>query len=453
MKLYSITLFTALASLSANCYSADILIEPGEGTIQAAINAASSGDTLVLPSGSYSTYSSQSNQIVFDKALTVRAESGESVVHINASILTDPNLSEPLDYLRFQGVNLTPGGRCFGGYRAEISVNNLELLEVTSSCLNGLTLDAENEVTVIGSYIGIGFSINAKKATVLGSTIVEYGGVMSVNADETNFIGNEVTTYNVNTRGIIFSGNNSGGQFVAANRFNYRLTYGPSSDYQQSESKNTFSLIKSYGSNDNKSVYKNNVFKIDLTNFTDFTDAGTLERISLLATHAGHDYFYNNVFDLAGLAIAQPASPSDDLGPMIAGQLGAFMGNAIINYNDDVLGSNVNENAQYNLGFNNKEQLNVDSNNVNADPLFNADYSLKAGSPAIDAGPVDEYASDIDLTRNDIGVYGGSWNIGQYDVQRAPDATGPFIYPVLDAQAGIANGELKLKLISYPRLK
>ena len=103
--------------------------------------------------------------------------------------------------------------------------------------------------------------------------------------------------------------------------------------------------------------------------------------------------------------------------------------------------------------FNNKEQLNVDSNNVNADPLFNADYSLKDGSPAIDAGTVDEYASDIDLTRNDIGVYGGSWNIGQYDVQRAPGATGPFIYPVLDAQAGIANGELKLKLISYPRLK
>lgn len=449
MKLYSITLFTALASLSANCYSADILIVPGEGTIQAAINAASSGDTLVLPSGSYS---GQDNAIVFDKPLTLRAESAESVVSINASILTHPQLVEPLDRLRFQGLRINGPHWCFGGYSKSIKVNNLELLEVIAECYD-FDLEAENEVTVIGSRLtsnATALNIETQKATVLGSTL-DFAQGLRVTANEVNLIGNEITNYQQSDNK--FYGYESGIKFIAANRFNYRMTASPRSEYAPISSNRKFGLLHGSSSNINNAVYKNNVFKIDLTNFTGFTDPEKLERIALLTSESKFDYFYNNVIDFAELAISQPAQGISDLGEMVIKELGAFEGNIVINYNDDLFSAVASNNVKHNLGFNNASLLGAENDNIEADPLFNTNYSLKAGSPAIDAGPVDEYASDIDLTRNDIGVYGGSWNIGQYDVQRAPDATGPFIYPVLDAQAGIANGELKLKLISYPRLK
>jgi hypothetical protein len=449
MKLYTLSLFTAIASFSTYCLSADIYVEPGNGTIQTAINTASSGDTLVLPSGNYS---GQDDTIVFDKPLTLRAESAESVVSINASILTHPQLVEPLERLRFQGLRINGPHWCFGGYLKNIKVNNLELLEVTAEC-HDLDLEAKNEVTVIGSRLtsnASALNIKTQKATILGSTL-DFGQGLRVTANEVNLIGNEITSYE--HRANIFYGYDSGNKFIAANRFNYRMTARPRSEYIPIKSTREFALLTGSSSNINNAVYKNNVFKIDLTNFTRFTDPGKLERIALLKSESKFDYFYNNVIDFAGLSISQPSAGLSDLGAMIVKELGAFEGNAVVNYDDDLFSAVGSANVKYNLGFNNATQLNAENNNIEADPLFNTDYSLKADSPAIDAGPVDAHASDIDLTRNDIGVYGGSWHIGQYDVQRLPDATGPFVYPVLDAQAGIANGELKLKLISYPRLK
>jgi hypothetical protein len=56
------------------------------------------------------------------------------------------------------------------------------------------------------------------------------------------------------------------------------------------------------------------------------------------------------------------------------------------------------------------------NDNADADPLFTdargGDWTLAAGSPAIDAGPDLEGYADVDGTRNDIGVYGGPFSIG-----------------------------------------
>jgi hypothetical protein len=54
--------------------------------------------------------------------------------------------------------------------------------------------------------------------------------------------------------------------------------------------------------------------------------------------------------------------------------------------------------------------------NIEADPEFsdaaNGDYTLQAGSPAIDAGPDDDNYDDPDGSRNDIGAYGGPLSMG-----------------------------------------
>ncbi len=56
------------------------------------------------------------------------------------------------------------------------------------------------------------------------------------------------------------------------------------------------------------------------------------------------------------------------------------------------------------------------NDNAAADPLFvdaaGGDYTLAAGSPAIDAGPDEEGYTDMDGSRNDVGVYGGPFAIG-----------------------------------------
>ena len=121
--------------LSVNVAKAeDIYVEPGTGTLSAAINNAQSGDTLILTTGSYV---SANDQVIFSKPLTIRAESAETDAVVRASILTHSSLTEPLDYIRLQGISIAPPHWCFGTYGTKIQVTKLELLQVKASCNQG----------------------------------------------------------------------------------------------------------------------------------------------------------------------------------------------------------------------------------------------------------------------------------------------------------------------------
>lgn len=456
MDFRQIALLSVLTVSTHFSMAADIYVEPGTETLTTAINNAQPGDTLILTTGSYV---SLNDQVIFSKPLTVRAESAETDAVVRASILTHSSLTEPLEYLRFQGISIAPPHWCFGTYGTKIKVTKLELLEVKASC-NDLRLDATEEVTVIGSALASnfqGFNVITLKANIFGNKL-NFGLGVNVSARDMQFIGNEVTNFDAQANSFSYTG--SGNQLIASNRFNYRLTKTSLYNYvPTSIGNNQFHLLSSTAVRSNPAVFKNNIFKIDLTNFSGFASSESnpgvedLHRIQVVINPDENHYFYNNVFDMSDLEIVQPGSLLDDPGPMIDKTVGAFENNIVVNYNDTIFEPLNAENVKYNLGFNNAGQFDTNNENLNGNPLFNSDYTLANGSPAINKGSPKLYFSDIDRTRNDIGAHGGSWSIAQFDAQRADGAQGPFIYPTLEAQQGVANGELKVKFISYPRLK
>ena len=81
------------------------------------------------------------------------------------------------------------------------------------------------------------------------------------------------------------------------------------------------------------------------------------------------------------------------------------------------------------------------------------DYTLAAGSPAIDAGPPDFEMADLDRSRNDMGVHGGPWSIDQYDNQRDPLSLAPYVYPLFRLGSRFNGGVLELQAIGAARLR
>lgn len=446
-------LMLSLGTFSMYGVAAEIQVAAGVGTLQTAINGAQADDVLVLESGNYTA---TNDQFTLDKPLTIRAASSASLVNINASFVSHPHLSEPLSFMRFQGVNINGPHWCLGSSGIAFKVDNLSFLETSMSCSNSAFV-ATDKILLVDFSISNSFgsvSLQAPNVQAFGSTFSTRSG-LTINGSDVSFIGNMVISYNANATD--FSGSQPGGKLIAANRFYYRLTEPASYNYDSISSGRTINLLSIYSTNTNKSYLKNNLFKIDLTHFSGFDDAGTLEHIALLRGSSSgtslNSYFYNNLIDTVGLDIKQKADGVTDLGPMIINELAAFENNIVVNYNDDLVADNAKATVKYNLGFNNAAEFDSNADNINADPLFNTDYVLNPNSPAIDSGSPGLQFSDIDMSRNDIGIYGGSWRIDQYDAQRADHALGPFVYPVIEAQSSVVNGELKLKFVSYPRLK
>ena len=81
------------------------------------------------------------------------------------------------------------------------------------------------------------------------------------------------------------------------------------------------------------------------------------------------------------------------------------------------------------------------------------DFKLANDSPGIDAGLDEFYLADTDRSRNDIGAYGGPWNIGQFDVQRESTNNAPYIFPLIDFSDGgnFANDQLKVRAIGIAK--
>ncbi|NUQ82597.1 MAG: right-handed parallel beta-helix repeat-containing protein [Bacteroidetes bacterium] len=75
-------------------------------------------------------------------------------------------------------------------------------------------------------------------------------------------------------------------------------------------------------------------------------------------------------------------------------------------------------NVYNNAGGNYLNGFSAGYGSLAADPQFTnaagGDFSLNSGSPCINAGQPSTSFLDLDLTRNDLGLYGGSWSFAQY---------------------------------------
>lgn len=445
MKCSKAILLSILLLASNSAFSAITTVSPGGG-LQAAITAASEGDTILLESG---VYTNADSQIEIGVSLTIKAASAAMSPIIQDSLVISGSIA--IDRLTIQGIQVDYISTSSG------QLNELEILESTLAGQTEIPSSSGlSKFTMIASTLACGWNnidISAGDIVLTGNSICsELSNTFSATAqgNETiTIVGNSFISQNGAGRTLLVIAN-SAEALVASNRF----------IEQWAKPGNTYSgdLISYYwmqSSNNERLTVKNNIFVAQ----TDRLTAGaTLRKISVLL-NTTNLHFENNLVDAGNINIWVPSlGEAEQEGMMEYGAVTptTLKGNVFINYNDNVLplpATGIDVNPQFNLCFNNVTNCGTTNGNLDADPhlVDSIDYKLGVGSPAIDAGPVDAVLSDLDGSRNNIGPYGGSWSIDQYDAQRAPGAVGPYLYPVVDAAKGVANGNVKVKFISYGR--
>ena len=267
-----------------------------------------------------------------------------------------------------------------------------------------------------------------------------------------HFIGNNIISQfasaSSNYSGVVWSDDGFHSTNIAANRIHQEFTWNTRTyEFSDTGQYRIFNMKNIPGL---PVVYQNNIFTYDTSRIT---GTSLPYRFSPIY-NIDEAIIVNNVIDLADIEIWQPATAGDtNQPPMFDGVPTEVSGNLILNYGDTIFTTEQKAFYKNNICFNTLDDCGAEQGNLNSDPEINADYTLQVGSPAIDAGRENLAFSDLDGTRNDIGAYAGSWDISQFDAQRAIDAKGPYIYPLIDAAKSVANGEVKVKFVSYPRLK
>lgn len=466
MKLSTIvksSLFAGLTFSGMLTQAAEIQVAPGVGTLQAAVISAQDGDTLVLETGAYTD---TNLHVLINKSLTIKAESAAAEPVITAELKTiQTDDDTPFDHLILQGVTIQHAHNTFALNQDRDSAESLELYEVNVAGivqLNGTyASDADNQFIMIGSQFNCSYSSSSSYYIGNQHNVVIAGNKFCNDASFTvdqqgvgataTIIGNEFSVFAITsnvfnltaeTGGTInFSANRVTNKFYELNAIDKNLT---------GKEIGIFSLVGQASSliNINNNTFSWNAERVD-------ADARTITRAQFTGPTETALKVFNNVFEFIDLDVAQTAfgqTPEDAfLGRGINFQ--SFEGNIVLNYDDVVINEEYSSLVKHNICFNNATDCGNEQGNLTVDPLLNADYRLQDNSPAVDAGATDVLLSDLDLSRNDIGAYAGSYSIDQFDTQRDPSASGPYLYPILDAAAGVANGEVKVRFVSYSRFK
>lgn len=413
-----INTFLAGLLFSSVIQAAEVQVLPGSGTLAQAVTNASDGDTLVLSDGSYVA----NGELVIDKALTIRATNSSVTSLINGTSFT----------VDAAGSQVILQGLDFALEVSLVAAADIKVLE--SKFFSGYDLnvteykstEGDGTLTVIGNFFTPGSlitTINAFDAYIAGNTFEKGHLISNV---PVWIIGNlikgtaNVDAININTEGAVR---------VLANRvFMYT-----------SSIHNIDGIDIIAGS----ALIAGNIVKINIIGGTGngYTHRG------IIASNTTFSKVFNNVVD------------AGDKGAWVSGSsygilaYGEVSGNMVINhihYLHPIAGTG----AENNLCHANHHSE-CGTNPVTADPQLvdRIDYRLSATSPAIDAGSTSPVLADLDRTRNDIGAYGGSWSIGQYDAQRDPLYFGPFVYPLFEANGSFVDGQLQVRAIGVARLR
>jgi len=411
--------------LSGIVEAAEVSVAPGNGTLAAAVIAATDGDTLVLSDGTYLG----NGDLVIDKTLTIRAiNSAVASMIVGGTFTIDAAGSQ----VSLQGLD-------FGVQVTVTAAADVKVLE--SNFFSGVdlnvtgyaTTDGDGTLMVIGNFFSPGSlitTINAYDAYIAGNTF-ESGYLISNVA--VWVVGNFIRgTGNTDVIHI----NTTGAARVLANRvyLNVGVTGTDSLD----------GIEITAGS----ALIAGNIVKISSA-----YGSGGYYRRGIYATSSTYARVFNNTLDTVGNSSTNQAT--NNYGILAYGEVS---GNMVINLKSSgnwygyraIAGTGIENNLCYNNYSNT-----CGNNPVILDPLLvdREDYQLGTGSPAIDTGSVNPIFADLDRTRNDIGAQGGPWSIAQYDTQRDPLYFGPYVYPIFEANAGFVDGQLQIRAIGVARLR
>ena len=414
-----IIMFVAICFNILVCYAHadEITVSPGDGTLQAAINSAYNGDTLILQDGSYS------GTVTVNRSLTIRALNRSTTAIITNNLdINGSDIKVIIQGLKFTGrISLTKASS------VSILENEFEYNYPSNSIVgNGFT---SGTLYIIGNSIinGSIIYIKTQGAYIAGNTILDG----SIYLDAYGWIvGNYLSYNNSSYNSTIETGKYYGENFPAYIIGNYIKCSGYSS------------CIKT----NNTSLISNNIVEVsDLTN------------------NYGHQYgivakkgivkIRNNIIrGIPSNATRQGSALS------VTAHSSQIVGNIVLNWASDddacYFTSNPLE-VTNNIWYDYSGHCPLGNGNQNIDPEFQnlSSYILDPGSPAIDAGPTDNNLADLDRTRNDMGVYGGPWSKDQYDLQRDPTNLAPFVYPMIMPDSFFHGGLFEMKALGVAKLR
>lgn len=359
-------------------------------TISLAVAAANSGDTIKVLSGIYP------ESVVISKKLFIIAQDStvDVVSGANAFTFNSGSSGSLLYGFTFRGNVYHPGNY----------IQNEPIVIANNRFINSYvnfyywTIIANNYFIKATGEIGIktfGTDSSHKRIIIFNNTLDSCGIQMAGNF--TSVVGNKITNYSGHGiltsgspndykilankiencgRAIVFGGNSSNTNFAVSNNLITNCPIGINMAYGWSGP--LFSGVIS-----NNIIYNS-------TNRAVLNEQGISGSSSI--------YFYSNIFSDNAGTLSFPSSVWD-----------------------------------YNCMYNSGAVPSPGINNITSDPLFinpgSNDFKLQAGSPCIDKGHPTLLFSDVDRTRNDMGNYGGSYTMSNYENLSGPKVIGLFTSP------------------------
>lgn len=443
----------ALMALTLSTFAAEIIVEPGIGTLYEAYDNAAAGDTLLLKPGSY--HFDSDNQRIY----------AEKPIHIKGMASRDDVSIEKYS-----------SQACFIGSSAAAAVVEVTVENLTLNCSVAFDYGKQfNLINVVSSY-SQSFGSSVENVLILGGNFSNYFSISSNNSIVAGSIFTERFKVDTNANNAKVLGN----LFSSTGRFyGFGNSAGTSNNYAPIQL--GAKIISFYGNTvenwlpeDSAEVLtsgivslssfnadiRNNRFHIAQENNPDYSLSSNKDNYykAIYSTfESGSLTIENNVFHTGSTYKACDDIDSQNCSTIYVKSNAKIRNNIFSGAEYRAVGFESQENENLSLISNNiffgSSVTYEDRGNLSADPLFADDqYRLTAESPAIDAGVDAVLLKDVDGTRSDIGVYGGLFPINQFDVQLEVDRTEPYLYPLMKAQSGYSSqGGLLIDYIGYAR--
>jgi len=384
MKKNSLFILIAWIGLIESSKSATYSVFSGQ-SIQAKIDAASSGDTVAIFGGSYT------ENLTISKDVRLQLVAGQNVTLAGN--------------ITFSGLNnaYTFGNFNFGGQSDKaITINNCKSFTLSSvkSSIGNIVITGSNcYANVFNSTLGSGAITVSDQATADFARCTVTGDVTVSSTVKRATFSRCTVTEAIDSSAIttcvaystlrFFRQRGNGMAYLIGNTINernYSVNGGMTWTIEAFDSSRIF--------------LKNNIIRQGSSgNYRSNEEAIRISSLAQLEALNNIIYDYTDGYYGWGRAIRLEGST----GSLISSNIGYTI------QNEFVIGPFANNSATYNLSQTGESGGVLLQNRLNADPAFvdTTDFVLGSTSPARNAGDPDPRFNDIDGTRNDMGIYGG----------------------------------------------